>query len=139
MRYWIIAYDISDPKRLQHVHRAMIRHATPIEYSVFLLMGTENDRTRCLDETSKLIDDHFDDLRCYPLPERGLQARIGKATLPAGIHFNGLPGAILISLIFLCDQSGMLSPLRHNYSNTEKNCESHSQFVIMKGEKACAG
>lgn len=91
MRSWIIAYDISDPKRLQKVHRAMIKHATPIEYSVFLLIGTENDRTRCLEESSALIDDHMDDLRCYPLPERGLQERIGRATLPSGIHFSGLP------------------------------------------------
>ncbi|KXW57593.1 CRISPR-associated endoribonuclease Cas2 [Ferrovum myxofaciens] len=94
MRCWVIAYDISDPRRLQRVHRAMMRHATPIEYSVFLLMGTENERTRCLEEASGLIDDHSDDLRCYPLPERGLQERIGKATLPAGIHFNGLPGTL---------------------------------------------
>lgn len=91
MRNWVIGYDITSPKRLQRAYRAMLRHATPIEYSVFLLTGTERDRQCCLDELAALIDDKEDDLRCYPLPDRGLQQRIGKATLPAGIHWSGLP------------------------------------------------
>ncbi len=94
MRVWIVAYDISDPRRLQRVHRTMLRHATPIEYSVFLLAGTDADRSRCLDELLVLIDPDHDDLRCYPLPERGLQERIGKAILPEGIHWCGLPSAV---------------------------------------------
>lgn len=91
MRCWIVAYDITEPKRLQRIHRAMLKYAIPIEYSVFLLMGTENDRTNCLGETSAMINNETDDLRCYPLPERGVQERIGRATLPIGIHFCGLP------------------------------------------------
>lgn len=91
MGNWVIGYDITSPKRLQQVYRAMLRHATPLEYSVFLLAGSERDRQRCLDELKELIDTEADDLRCYPLPERGLQQRIGKPTLPAGIHWCGLP------------------------------------------------
>ena len=91
MGNWVVSYDITSPKRLQQVHRAMLRHATPLEYSVFLLTGSDRDRQRCLDELKDLIDADSDDLRCYPLPERGLQQRIGKPTLPAGIHWCGLP------------------------------------------------
>lgn len=91
MSCWVIGYDISNPRRLQRVYRAMLRHATPIEYSVFMLSGTERDKQRCLDELTALIDKDTDDLRCYPLPERGLQERIGKATLPEGIHWSVLP------------------------------------------------
>lgn len=94
MRNWIIGYDISDPRRLQHVYRAMLKHATPLEYSVFLLTGTERSRKRCLDELAALIDNDKDDLRCYPLPERGLQQRIGKATLPSGINWGCLPSEL---------------------------------------------
>lgn len=91
MLYWVIGYDITDSNRLQRVHRAVRRHAMPLELSVFLLTGSAADKQRCMQEISALIDPRQDDLRCYPLPTRGLQERIGKATLPAGIHWSGLP------------------------------------------------
>lgn len=94
MNQWVIGYDITDAKRLQRVYRAMLRHATPLEHSIFLLDGTERDRQKCLDELCALIDHKTDDLRCYPLPERGLQQRIGKATLPAGIYWSVLPSGL---------------------------------------------
>lgn len=37
---FVIGYDIRDPRRLQRVHRRLCRHATPLEYSVFLLVGS---------------------------------------------------------------------------------------------------
>jgi hypothetical protein len=43
---------------------------------------------------AKLMDKDEDDVRCYPLPARGLQARIGRATLPGGIQWTGLPAGI---------------------------------------------
>lgn len=91
MSYWVIGYDITDPRRLQRIYRAMLRHAIPLEYSVFLLAGSETDRLNCMMEMASMIDERSDDLRCYPLPVRGLQERIGKAALPAGIHWSGLP------------------------------------------------
>lgn len=91
MRNWIIGYDITDPRRLQRVYRAMLKHAAPLEYSIFLLTGSERDKQKCMSEIVRLISTATDDLRCYPLPERGLQARLGKATLPPGIHWSALP------------------------------------------------
>lgn len=94
VRAFVIGYDISCPRRLGRIHRAMLRHACPLEYSVFLLVGTERARDACLAEMQQLMDAEEDDVRCYPLPERGLQARIGRATLPAGIQWTGLPAGI---------------------------------------------
>ena len=94
MRSWLIGYDITDPKRLQRIYRVMLKHATPLEYSIFMLTGTARDKQRCLDEVLEIIDADTDDLRCYPLPERGVQERIGKATLPAGIHWSVLPSTL---------------------------------------------
>ena len=91
MASWIIGYDITDPRRLQRIYRALLKHATPLEYSIFLLTGTDLARKRCMDDIVKLIDPATDDLRCYPLPERGLKERLGKATLPQGIHWSDLP------------------------------------------------
>lgn len=93
MTYWVIGYDITDPRRLQRVHRAMQGYATPLEYSIFLLSGTEANKDKCMADVSRLIDIRTDDLRCYPLPVRGHQERIGRATLPEGINWTGLPVA----------------------------------------------
>lgn len=88
---WLIGYDITDPSRLGRVHRAMSNRATPIEYSIFLFIGSENALAECLAAIGALINPQTDDLRCYTLPARGYQERIGKATLPSGIHWTGLP------------------------------------------------
>ena len=93
-RTFVIGYDIADPRRLQRVHREMCKHAAPLEYSVFLLVGSENDRQKCLAAMANLIDPDADDIRCYPLPSRGLQTRIGRASLPPGIQWTGLPAGI---------------------------------------------
>ncbi|MBI4755521.1 MAG: CRISPR-associated endonuclease Cas2 [Betaproteobacteria bacterium] len=93
-RAFVIGYDITDPGRLQRVYRAVCRHAMPLEYSVFLLVGSEADKTTCLEAMEGLIDRRSDDVRCYPLPARGFQGRIGRASLPAGITWTGLPAAL---------------------------------------------
>ena len=65
-RVWIIGYDITDPRRLGRVHRAMVNRATPIEYSIFLFIGDERQVAECLAAVDTLIDGKTDDVRCYP-------------------------------------------------------------------------
>lgn len=93
-RAFVIGYDIANPARLQRVHHALCKHATPLEYSVFLLVGGEAAKCRCLAEVAALIATDEDDVRCYALPLRGRQQRIGRASLPEGIQWTGLPAAI---------------------------------------------
>jgi CRISPR-associated protein Cas2 len=90
-RSFVIGYDVRHPRRLLRVHRAMCKHAVPIEYSVFVLEGSEQAAARCMAEVTKLIDPTEDDLRCYPLPSRGIRFRLGKPALPEGIVWTGLP------------------------------------------------
>ena len=90
-RAWLIGYDITSPRRLGRVHRCMVNHATPLEYSVFLFIGSVSGLAACLAEVGALIDTREDDVRCYALPIRGLQERLGRATLPEGIQWTGLP------------------------------------------------
>jgi CRISPR-associated protein Cas2 len=33
---YLIAYDIRDPKRLRDVHKVMVGHGSPLQYSVFI-------------------------------------------------------------------------------------------------------
>lgn len=90
-RAWILAYDIADPRRLVRVHRRMSQFATPLEYSVFWLEGTENDYMRCVLAIVPLLALDADDLRAYPVPARGLRVRVGVRVLPAGITWTGMP------------------------------------------------
>lgn len=89
----VICYDISDPKRLGRVFRYLKRRAMPLQYSVFLFTGDDRQLERCLAGAVRYIDEKLDDLRAYPLPARGFKARLGKAALPEGIQWSGLPAA----------------------------------------------
>jgi CRISPR-associated protein Cas2 len=91
MGVWVIGYDISCPKRLQKVHRTLKQYATPIEYSLFWLEGSLKFKNNCLDELMQLIHPKQDDLRCYTMPKQGVKLRLGKANLPTGIVWTGLP------------------------------------------------
>lgn len=91
MSDFIIAYDITSPRRLQKMHRFLQKSAVPIQYSVFYLSLDERQLPKLLDEAESLIDKCSDDLRCYPLPARGLKTRLGRSTFPTGIQYTGLP------------------------------------------------
>lgn len=85
MSDYIICYDIANPRRLGRVHRALKRLATPLQYSVFLFTGSEQQLQRCLDQLESIIDSRADDLRAYPLPTRGLRYSQGTGAIPEGI------------------------------------------------------
>lgn len=93
-RVFIIGYDVTNPQRLNRVYREMCKFAIPLEYSVFLLSGTLSEKTRCLAQISELIEPKVDDVRCYTIPRRGFQNRIGCSGLPEGIHWTGLPAPL---------------------------------------------
>ncbi len=92
---YLIAYDITSPRRLGRMHRYLSEVAVPIEYSVFLATGELPWLLGVLTEAASLIDRSSDDLRCYPLPKRGLKQRLGRATLPDGVYWSDLPAAWL--------------------------------------------
>jgi len=95
VKTFVIGYDIRQPRRLSRVRRVMVRYAAPIEYSIFVLCGNLEAANRCLGEVLKLINPQEDDLRCYQLPVRGRQFRLGRASLPEGIFWTGLPESCL--------------------------------------------
>lgn len=87
----LIAYDITCPKRLARMHRYLSKIGAPIQYSIFYVTLDERALERHLAEASRLIDAREDDLRCYPLPSRGLRRSLGRGALPQGIFWTGLP------------------------------------------------
>ncbi|MCB1975232.1 MAG: CRISPR-associated endonuclease Cas2 [Burkholderiaceae bacterium] len=91
MRETIICYDITCPRRLGRIHRYLKRVACPLQYSVFLFTGTAIQLERCLARLATLMDPREDDIRAYPLPERGYRMCFGKTPLPDGVHWSALP------------------------------------------------
>jgi CRISPR-associated protein Cas2 len=81
-RPWLIAYDIRCPRRLTRLHQWLIRHATPLQYSVFL---GRYDRAELADLRRQIearIDPLADDVRLYPLPERPQLRALGVQRAP---------------------------------------------------------
>jgi CRISPR-associated protein Cas2 len=85
MREYIICYDITDPRRLGRIHRALKKKALPVQYSVFLFSGTPEQLDQCLARLEALMNPDTDDIRAYPLPQRGLRLALGPGALPGGI------------------------------------------------------
>lgn len=82
---WVIAYDISCPRRLQKIHKTLSGYALPLQESVFLLEGSRPDLDRCLAAVLPKLNQRHDDLRIYPLPPNGLCLSLAKPALPDGI------------------------------------------------------
>lgn len=82
-RGWLIAYDITEPKRLARLHRFLCRHAVPVQYSVFHFEGSAAAMGRLMADIEKRIDAETDDVRGYLLPENLQLHTIGRGGLPA--------------------------------------------------------
>ena len=91
MTDFVICYDIANPKRLSRIFRYLKKYAMPMQYSVFLYSGDDRQLSRVMGKLTTMLDLREDDLRAYPLPKRGLRARLGKPALPEGIQWGGLP------------------------------------------------
>lgn len=65
--WYLLAYDIRDPKRLQRVHYYLRKRALAAQQSVFFLYVTDAELKRALDAVAARIDRHRDDVRAYPI------------------------------------------------------------------------
>lgn len=86
-RGWLIAYDITLPKRLGKIFRFLKKHAIPVQYSVFYFEGSSNDINNLSKDILKIINVKADDVRIYPIPLNVSYNTIGKGGLPEGISF----------------------------------------------------
>lgn len=82
---YLICYDIADPRRLAQVARCLTRAAARVQYSVFVGDFSELELDVLLRELDDIIDAREDDIRAYPLPERGEVAVLGRQIFPEDI------------------------------------------------------
>ncbi len=82
----LICYDISDPRRLQKLHRYLLKHALPVQYSVFYASLTTNELGLIKDGINLIIEPREDDIRIYHLPDNPAIETLGRDTLPTGLQ-----------------------------------------------------
>lgn len=83
--WWIVAYDITAPRRLARVHRFLKKHGLPTQYSVFTVEVDGAGLNRILAEVGRLIDARTDDVRVYPIAAKCPVLSLGQPTLPRGL------------------------------------------------------
>lgn len=69
--WYLLAYDIADPRRLQRVHRCLSRTGMRVQYSVFVAFADPPGLAAILDEVEGLMHKREDDLRAYPITHPG--------------------------------------------------------------------
>ena len=63
--------------------------AMPLEYSVFLFVGSDEGCRRSVEDCLSLMNPNEDELRCYRLPAHGRRFEIGRTVLPDGVVWTG--------------------------------------------------
>ncbi len=102
-RPWLIAYDITDPRRLRRLHAFLRKHAVPVQYSVFHFEGSAAQMGRLLQSIGERIDPDSDDVRAYQLPERMQLTTLGRGGLPEGVDLQSAVSPGLARLLMPAD------------------------------------
>ncbi len=89
--WYLIAYDIRDPRRLQRLHRALGAEALAVQRSVFLVAASVPAVECLLDRLETLIDPHLDDLRAYPVAAPDELWLSGPRPLQGGLLGDDVP------------------------------------------------
>lgn len=62
---WILAYDITCPRRWRRLYRLVRERGVRLQWSVFLITEARFDPRRFLTEAARIIDPRADDVRLY--------------------------------------------------------------------------
>ncbi|MBE2294544.1 MAG: CRISPR-associated endonuclease Cas2 [Phycisphaerales bacterium] len=65
--WYLLAYDIRDPKRLRQVHHYLRKRGLAAQQSVFFLHVTDTELRQTLEGVTQRIHRHLDDVRAYPI------------------------------------------------------------------------
>jgi CRISPR-associated protein Cas2 len=89
---WIIAYDITCPRRWRRFYRLVREYGVRLQWSVFLVTQAPFHRAQFLSAAAKLIDPKADDVRLYQVISRDGAEGAGTPIprLPTGVHWRGL-------------------------------------------------
>lgn len=88
---WLIAYDITDHRRLARLHRFLSKQATPVQYSLFHYQGSTAEMSRLIDIIRQYIDRRSDDVRTWALPNKIQISSLGPGRLPTETQLLSAP------------------------------------------------
>ncbi len=75
---FVVAYDISDPKRLRKIAKVLEKKAIRFQYSLFLVTDVTRDEVMSLvDRILSIYNEKQDDIRIYRIKHYGI--RMGSA------------------------------------------------------------
>jgi CRISPR-associated protein Cas2 len=69
--WYLLAYDIACPRRLQKVQRLLKGEGLAAQLSVFFVFGSQAEVSGLLDRVAELIHVREDDVRCWPVDHPG--------------------------------------------------------------------
>lgn len=83
-RYWLISYDIADPKRLRRVARAVAALGERLHYSLFLCRIDEGELLALQRRIARLIDSRADSVHYLPWcdADRSATVHLGRSREP---------------------------------------------------------
>jgi CRISPR-associated protein Cas2 len=84
IRPHLLAYDISDPRRLYRVARISGQWGLRVQYSIFILWIRPSEQYQLLEQLDEVIDSKADDVRLYPLPQKSDWTHFGRTPLSVG-------------------------------------------------------
>jgi CRISPR-associated protein Cas2 len=82
---WLIAYDITNKKRLGRLGRFIKKHAIPVQFSLYWFEGSPARMGVLMREIAGFIDPDEDDVRAYALPKDLRYDVLGRGSLPGGV------------------------------------------------------
>ena len=78
---YIVAYDISDPKRLRRVYRTMRGYGDPLQYSVFRCILSPSERVLLIEALTPIINHREDQVLFINLGPADGRAHVSIETL----------------------------------------------------------
>ena len=84
-RSYLVAYDITDEKRLARVHKLMTGWGAPLQYSVFRCELSPSDKKQLISQLYHQMDNKADDIRIYALTMGAPILWLGQQPLPEGV------------------------------------------------------
>lgn len=90
-RWFVIAYDVSSPKRLQRLYKLLRKKAYALHQSVFLYKGTKKEIVELQSELKKIIKVTSDDVRIYWVSSLEMFITLGKEMTDNDVIISELP------------------------------------------------
>ncbi len=66
-KWYMLAYDVREPKRLRKMHYFMKKHGVAMQKSVFILKIDKSGLYKLVSGVKELVNNQEDDVRIYPV------------------------------------------------------------------------